>query len=203
LAALCVFPFQNMLTAPESEMKSPRRSRGPLRSKPSPQSAADLQRWRTELRAHWLSRLAGAAAKLTWNHRLLAVLLDELWIDETFVDIVGEPSELPEHRYPEALAVALLVRHSWRPDDLLQVAGKLGITPTRRTAKVQNAKPKRARRQVRKETITDRPGSDHRLRSVDRRPAPEEHPANEQQRFRRHKCRVTVPGSHAWPPASS
>lgn len=199
----CVFPFQNMLTAPESEMKDPRRSQGPLRSKPSLQSTADLQRWRTRERVRWLSRLADAAAKLTWTQRLLAVLLDELWIDESFVDIVGEPSDLLEDRYPEALAVALLLRHSWRPDDLLQVAKKLGITPTRRTAKVQNAKLKRARRQMRKGTITERPGNDHRLRSIDRQPAPEEHPTNEQQRFRRHKCRVTVPGSQAWPPASS
>ena len=134
--------LQTVRTAPESGMKSIRKPAAPLRSEPGLQLPADLEEWRTEDRDHWLRRFAAGAAQLTWNQQLLAVLLDELWIDETFVDLVGEPSQLPETRYPEAVAVALLLRHSWRPDDLVQVSQKLGIGPMLAPPKTQSAKMK-------------------------------------------------------------
>ena len=49
----------------------------------------------------------------------MELLIEELYIDESIDDLLGEHlSDLPISRYPEAIAVALILRHSWRADDL-------------------------------------------------------------------------------------
>ena len=40
-------------------------------------------------------------------------------MDEEFVELLAEPDQLPR---TQALAVALLLRHSWRADDLARLA---------------------------------------------------------------------------------
>lgn len=59
---------------------------------------------------------------------LVTSLLEELAPDDAFVELVGEPEGITKSKYGQALAVALLLRHSWRPDDLEQCAEKLGLT---------------------------------------------------------------------------
>lgn len=108
----------------------------------------DLERWRVEVRPLWLEQLAADAAHLVWSRQLFSVLLEELWIDETFAKLVGEPSEIPEERYPESVAVALLLRHSWRPDDLVQAAARIGITSVQGPANANVRRWKPARRRI-------------------------------------------------------
>jgi hypothetical protein len=71
-------------------------------------------------------------AGLRWSEQLLAVLIDELYVDEDFVALLGEPEMLPVRRYPQALAVALALRHSWRPDDFARLVKRLGVSKSLR-----------------------------------------------------------------------
>jgi hypothetical protein len=58
----------------------------------------------------------------------LELLIEELYIDESIDDLLGEPpGDLPARRYPEAIAVALILRHSWRPDDLAWIVERLEL----------------------------------------------------------------------------
>ena len=93
------------------------------------QRAAD-ERWRTVLRPQALQLLASRTAKLPWSRGLMTTLLGELNIDATFSDLVGRPSGLPTRRYPQAVAVALALRHSWRREELVKFARRLGVKLT-------------------------------------------------------------------------
>ena len=51
---------------------------------------------------------------------LLRLVLEDIQPDELFVEVVGKPERMPLKRYPQAIAVALALRHSWQRDDLLR-----------------------------------------------------------------------------------
>ncbi len=87
----------------------------------------EAERWRAVLRPEVLRLIAGSTKRLSWNGRLLAVLLEELYVDDLFTELIGPPQRLPTARYAQAVALAIALRHSWRPDDLLDVATRLGI----------------------------------------------------------------------------
>jgi ParB/RepB/Spo0J family partition protein len=93
------------------------------------QRAAE-ERWRTELRSRALRLIASRTAKLPWSRGLIATLLDELNIDATFTELVGRPAGLATRKYPQAIAVALSLRHSWRRDELVKFAKRFGVKLT-------------------------------------------------------------------------
>src|SRR5688572_3213556 len=82
------------------------------------QYVADVEHWRSTFRPHLLRVLTKRSATLVWSRTLLALVLDELHVDKLFRELVGDPRHLPRRRYPQAIAVAIALRHSWRPDDL-------------------------------------------------------------------------------------
>jgi ParB/RepB/Spo0J family partition protein len=88
------------------------------------------ERWRTQLRPQALQLIASRTAKLPWSRGLMATLLEELNIDGSFTELVGRPQGLPTRRYPQAIAVALALRHSWRREELVKFARRLGIKLT-------------------------------------------------------------------------
>ena len=94
------------------------------------QHIADLERWRRSIRPHLLRLFAERAATLGWSRTLLNVLLDELHTEKFFTELVGSPRQLPVSRYPQAIALAIALRHSWRPDDLARLAKRLRIALT-------------------------------------------------------------------------
>lgn len=53
---------------------------------------------------------------MRWSATLFDVLVDELNVSEELSDLLGEPKSLPISRYPQAVAVALALRYSWRED---------------------------------------------------------------------------------------
>jgi hypothetical protein len=55
------------------------------------------------------------------------VLIEELYVEEEFNTLLGDPKSLPRRRYPQAVLLALALRHSWRPDDLACILRRLGI----------------------------------------------------------------------------
>ena len=76
-----------------------------------------------------LRLIARRVKTLSWTPALLALLLDELYVDDLFTDVVGDPDTIPPHGYASAVAVAIALRHSWRFDDLAAIADRLGVTP--------------------------------------------------------------------------
>jgi hypothetical protein len=58
----------------------------------------------------------------------MKVLLEELYVDEAVQELLGKgPNKLEVRDYPRAVAVALILRHSWRADDLASILERLGI----------------------------------------------------------------------------
>jgi hypothetical protein len=67
-----------------------------------------------------------------WTPRLLAILIDELSVGDDFVALLGHPRELSVEQYPQAIAVAMALRHSWRQDDFRRFTRRLqAIRPSR------------------------------------------------------------------------
>jgi hypothetical protein len=62
---------------------------------------------------------------LKWSRSLLLLLLEELYVGDEFDALVGRPEQLSVAQYPEAIAVAIALRHSWRLDDLERIVRDL------------------------------------------------------------------------------
>jgi len=55
--------------------------------------------------------------------------MQELYVDAEMIEIIGKPANrLPRRQYAQAVAVALVLRHSWRADDLAYILERLGIS---------------------------------------------------------------------------
>lgn len=80
-----------------------------------------------DCRLQALADFAQAARGLKWTKPLFLLLLDELYVGDEFDEIIGAPERLPAARHPEALAFAVALRNSWRPDDLATVATVLAV----------------------------------------------------------------------------
>ena len=63
-----------------------------------------------------------------WSAALLNFLLEELWTEREIRMLVGPIDRLPPSRYPQAVAVALALRHSWRQDTLKRAVKRLGLS---------------------------------------------------------------------------
>ena len=62
----------------------------------------------------------------------MEVLLEELYVDEAVQELLGKtPNKLRGRDYPQAVAVALILRHSWRADNLASILERLGIPDQR------------------------------------------------------------------------
>lgn len=94
---------------------------------------ADAEQWRTTLRPRVVRLIAERTTRLSWTPVLFRLLIEDFRVDELFVDVVGKPDKLPARRYPQALAVALALRHSWQRNTLLMIAKRLGVTVTAKT----------------------------------------------------------------------
>jgi hypothetical protein len=79
--------------------------------------------WRSEALADFAQETRG----MKWTRRLFVLLLEELYISDEFDEIVGCPNTVPPARYPQAVAVAIALRHSWRSDDLASIAQILNL----------------------------------------------------------------------------
>ena len=55
----------------------------------------DAERWRTELRPRAMRPFAARAAKLTWSRALLKLVVEELYPDDLFTELVGKLDRVP------------------------------------------------------------------------------------------------------------
>ena len=94
---------------------------------------ADADHWRRELRPRAMRLMAARTRHLAWSRALVSVLLDELHPDDLFTKMIGAPNRLTPSQFPQAVAIALLLRHSWRQADLTRIAKRLGIALSTKT----------------------------------------------------------------------
>ena len=88
----------------------------------------DAERWREELRPRALRLFAAHAKKLTWSRTLLKLIVDELFPDDLFAELIGNLDRVPPRQWPRVIAIAVALRHSWRRDGLARVARRLRIS---------------------------------------------------------------------------
>ena len=69
-----------------------------------------------------------ATKALRWNGPLIETILAELYVDDHFEELLGRaPGDLRPGQYAQAIAVALILRHSWHPDDLACMLKRLKL----------------------------------------------------------------------------
>ncbi len=117
----------------------------------------DAERWRKELRPRALRLFAGRTTTLTWSRAVLKLVVGELFPDDLFTELIGNLDRVPRRRWPQVIAIALALRHSWRRDGLERMARRLrvrweprelptsGPHATRRDSPVRAKKAPRAR----------------------------------------------------------
>lgn len=105
--------------------------------------------WRQAQRLDALRALVVRTASMRWSPRLLRVLLHELHVDGALAPLIGTQQSLPSSRFPQAVALAIVLRHSWRADDLARIEKRLGIAarrPTPRERQLSYSSPSRTTR---------------------------------------------------------
>ena len=88
----------------------------------------DAERWRTERRPRVLRLFAARARKLAWSRALLKLVVEELYPDDLFAELVGRLDRVPRRQWPYVIAIAVALRHSWRRDGLTRVARRLRVS---------------------------------------------------------------------------
>jgi hypothetical protein len=88
----------------------------------------DAERWRRELRPRVLRLFAARARTLTWSRALLKLVVEELYPDDLFAELVGELDRIPPRQWPHVIAIAVALRHSWRRDGLARIARRLLVS---------------------------------------------------------------------------
>ena len=92
-----------------------------------------LARRRDDDRFEEVRALTVSARGLTWSRALLDTLLEELHVSEEFDVLVDRVAHLRTGQYPRLAAIALLLRHSWCPEDLERTATRLRLRPATST----------------------------------------------------------------------
>ena len=106
----------------------------------------DAERWREELRPRALRLFAAHAATLTWSRALLKLVVAELFPDDLFMELVGNLDRVPRRQWPQVIAIAVALRHSWRRDGLAHVARRLRISLTTPRPERSHARTRPSRR---------------------------------------------------------
>ena len=78
-------------------------------------------------RNHAVATVVNRTAGLAWSPRLLQLLLNELYATDDVEKQLGPTQALPVASYPQAVAIALILRHSWAPSDLEETIRQLHL----------------------------------------------------------------------------
>ena len=111
----------------------------------------DAEHWRTNQRPHALRLFSARTKTLTWSRALVKLIVEELFLDDLFAELVGPLDRMPPRQWPHVLAIAIALRHSWRRDGLAHVARRLRVSlvakeiAPRRNPAPQRSRPSRAR----------------------------------------------------------
>ena len=64
---------------------------------------------------------------LDWSPALFATLLEELGENDRLESLLGPRKDLNVVAYPQAIALALILRHSWQPHHLRRILESLEL----------------------------------------------------------------------------
>src|SRR5205823_6840596 len=87
----------------------------------------DAERWREELRPRALRLFAARTATLPWSRALMKLVVRELYPDDLFSELIGNLDRVPRRRWPQVIALAVALRHSWRRDGLARIVNSLQV----------------------------------------------------------------------------
>jgi hypothetical protein len=111
--------------------RSPFSARGgkpPHKNRRAGPADAATRRWRRNARPKSIRAAVSATRALRWNRPLIETVLEELYVDDHFEELLGRaPGDLRPREYAQAIAVALILRHSWHPDDLACMLKRLKL----------------------------------------------------------------------------
>src|SRR6266478_678593 len=88
----------------------------------------DAERWREELRPRAMRSFAARTGKLRWSRALLKLVVEELYPDDLFAELVGQLDRIPPRQWPHVIAIAVALRHSWRRDGVTRMARRLRVS---------------------------------------------------------------------------
>jgi hypothetical protein len=109
----------------------------------------DAERWRAERRPRAMRSFAAVTAKLTWSRTLVKLVVEELYPDDLFTDLIGNLDRIPRRQWPSSVAVAIALRHSWRRDGLARIAKRLHISLRSGDTRTTSPRSTRVRRGAR------------------------------------------------------
>jgi hypothetical protein len=88
----------------------------------------DLADWRHLTRPVILANFLNRTRDLRWSRELIDPLLDELHVGDEFDDLISRVPPSAQVNYPQLVALALVLRHSWFPEDLAQIIAEPGLS---------------------------------------------------------------------------
>lgn len=93
-----------------------------------PHRVTNVADWRRSVRPAILRRATVATTGLEWSPTLFATLLEELGETDGLEALLGPmPKNLAVVAYPQVIALALILRHSWQPHDLRRILETLEV----------------------------------------------------------------------------
>ncbi len=101
----------------------------PRARRTSPARRNDLADWRRLTRPVILDDFLDRTRDLCWSRELIDLLLDELHVSDEFDDLIGRVPSTAQVNYPQLIALALVLRHSWFPEDLARIIADAGLSP--------------------------------------------------------------------------
>ena len=100
------------------------------RRKSSTSRPDDLADWRGLTRPVILETFLDRTRDLCWSRELIDLLLDELHVSDEFDDLIARVPPSARVNYPQLVALALVLRHSWYPEDLARIIAEPGLSPS-------------------------------------------------------------------------
>src|SRR3954466_6867591 len=104
----------------------------------------DVERWREELRPSALRQFDARTRRLPWSRALLKLVVRELYPDDLFSELIGNLDRVPRDRWPQVVALAVALRHSWRKDGLARIVKSLQVRGVESSPVRQHARRKRS-----------------------------------------------------------
>ena len=125
-------PSRRKPSPTKSTLPATGRSRHDLRPgkkrRPSVSKNRAARRWRRDTRPRIIRTVVSATKALKWSTSLIEAVLEELYVDDHFEELLERaPGDLRPGQSAQAIAVALILRHSWHPDDLACMLSRLRL----------------------------------------------------------------------------
>ena len=109
-------------------LSSVRSSRPNVEKGASRPTDSATRRWRRDTRPKSVRAAVSATKGIRWTRPLIEAVLDELYVDDHFEELLGRaPGDLQSGQYAQAIAIALILRHSWHQDDLACMLKRLRL----------------------------------------------------------------------------